>query len=90
MFRTQGDFFVNEKGKVMEVSGGVDDENRNIVMANKNGKTQQRWRIVYVDEYPGEPKKGEMNSKFGFYVERDFNIISMMGADDKSNTISTK
>jgi hypothetical protein len=38
MFRSQGDFFVNEKGKVMEVSNGLDDENRNIIMANKNGK----------------------------------------------------
>ena len=48
-------------------------------MANKNGKTQQRWKIVYVEDYEDEPKKGEMNSKFGLYVERDFHIVSAMG-----------
>jgi hypothetical protein len=90
MFRTQGDFFINEKGKVMEVSGGIDDENRNIVVSNKNGKIQQRWRIVYVDEYPGEPKKGEMNTKFGFYVERDFHIVSAMGNNKYLDLINNR
>jgi hypothetical protein len=79
MFRGQGDFVINEKGKVIAVQGGVDDENRNIVMENKNGKVHQRWKIVYVDEYEGEPTKGQMNSKFGFYVERDFHIVSALG-----------
>lgn len=79
MFRYQGEFVVNEKGKVMEVANGIDDENRNLVMSNKNGKDQQRWKVVYVDKYPGEPTKGQMNSKFGLYVERDFHIVSAMG-----------
>jgi len=78
MFRQQGDFVINEKGKVIAVSGGLDDENRNIVMEQKNGKVHQRWKIVYVDEYQGEPKKGEMNTKFGLYVDRDFHIVSAM------------
>jgi hypothetical protein len=79
MFRQQGDFVINEKGKVIAVSGGLDDENRNIVMEQKNGKVHQRWKIVYVDEYKDEPKKGEMNTKFGLYIERDFHIVSAMG-----------
>jgi hypothetical protein len=38
LFRYQeGAFVVNEKGKVMDVSGGLDNENQNIVVANKNG-----------------------------------------------------
>jgi hypothetical protein len=78
MFRSQGDFVINEKGKVMDVYQGLDNENQNLVMMTKNGKTSQRWKIVYVDEYPGEPKKGEMNTKFGLYVERDFHIVSAM------------
>jgi hypothetical protein len=32
--------------------------------------------VVYVDEYSGEPTKGQFNDKFGLYVERDFYIIS--------------
>jgi predicted transcriptional regulator len=39
LFRFQeGKFVVNEKGKVVEVSGGLDNENQNIIVANKNGK----------------------------------------------------
>jgi hypothetical protein len=38
MFRRQGAYIVNDKGKVMEVAGNVDDENRNIQIYNKNGK----------------------------------------------------
>jgi hypothetical protein len=32
MFRYKNNFVTNEKGKVMAVSGGLDNENRNIVV----------------------------------------------------------
>jgi len=38
----------------------------------------QEWDIVYADEYPEEPKKGELNEDFGLYVERPFYIVSGM------------
>ena len=76
MFRYQGAFVVNERGKVMDVSGGKDYENQNIQVWNKHGKINQQWDIVYVDEYPEEPKKGELNSDFGLYVDRSFYIVS--------------
>jgi hypothetical protein len=79
MFSYQNDFVVNEKGKVMEVYQGLDNEGQNIVVSTKNGKTAQRWKIVYVSDYKGEPTKGQMNDKFGLYVERDFHIVSAMG-----------
>ena len=42
----------------------------------KNPKSQQ-WDIYYVDEtYPDEPKKGEINTEFGLYVDRTFYIVS--------------
>jgi hypothetical protein len=42
MFRFQNGFLVNEKkAKVMDVSGGVDAENRNIIMYRKHGKINQ-------------------------------------------------
>jgi len=69
---------VNEKGKVVEVAGGLDNENRNLQMAVKNGKVHQRWRVVYVDEYEKEPTKGQLNKKFGLYVERDFYVVSAL------------
>jgi hypothetical protein len=78
MFRYKDNFVTNEKGKVVAVSGGLDNENRNIVVENKNGKIHQRWQIVYVDEYKGEPTKGQFNDKFGLYVERDFYVVSSL------------
>jgi membrane carboxypeptidase/penicillin-binding protein PbpC len=67
---------VNEKGKVMDVHGGVDAENRQMIVWNKHGKINQQFDIIYVDEYPKEPKKGELNKDFGLYVERDFYVVS--------------
>jgi len=31
---------------------------------------------MYVDEWKGEPQKGELNERFGLYVERDFYIAT--------------
>lgn len=42
----------------------------------RDGKISQKWDIVYVDEWKGDPKKGELNKNFGLYVERDFHIVS--------------
>jgi hypothetical protein len=33
---------------------------------------------VYVDEWKGEPQKGEFNDRFGLYVERDFHVVSKL------------
>jgi hypothetical protein len=35
---------------------------------------------VYADEYPGEPTKGQLNKKFGLYVERDFYVVSALNS----------
>lgn len=58
IWRNQGAFVVNEKGRVLDVSGAVDQENRNIEGQNKHGRINQQWDIVYVDEWKGEPGKG--------------------------------
>ena len=77
----EGAFFVNYKnGKVMDVSGGADTENRNIIMYTKHGKINQQWDLVYADEWKGEPGKGELNEKFGLYVERPFYIVSALSS----------
>jgi hypothetical protein len=78
MFRNQGGYIANERGKVIAVSGGLDNENQNLVMEGKNGKIHQKWRVVYVDEYEKEPTKGQLNKKFGLYVERDFYVVSSL------------
>jgi hypothetical protein len=41
MFKLDGEFIVNEHGKVMNIDGSIDAENRNIIMNNKDGKINQ-------------------------------------------------
>jgi membrane carboxypeptidase/penicillin-binding protein PbpC len=64
----------------MEVQSNQDTEGRSIVPGNKNGGLNQQWDVVYVDEWKGEPKKGELNEDFGLIVEKDFYIVSKMAA----------
>jgi hypothetical protein len=79
MFRLKDKFYItSERGKVMSVDGGLDNENRNIIVEPRNDKIHQRWRVIYVDEYEAEPVKGELNKKFGLYVERDFYVVSQL------------
>jgi hypothetical protein len=80
LFRYEDALIVNEKGKVFDVKGGKDVENANIIVYNKHGKMNQQWDIVYADEYPEEPTKGELNKDFGLYVERPFYIVSQLSS----------
>jgi hypothetical protein len=80
MFRYQNGFLINERGKAMDVEGSQDIENRNIIMWNKHGRINQQWDLIYADEYPEEPKKGELNKEFGLYVDRNFHIVSEMSS----------
>jgi hypothetical protein len=80
IFRYEGGYLVNEKKKVVEVQDQKDNtdmENRNIQVANRGNDLRQQWEIIYVDEY-SEPKKGELNERFGLFVERDFYIVSAL------------
>jgi len=76
MFRMKGEFLTIEKeNKVADVQSGLDNENRNVLVWAKHGKINQQWDIVYVADWK-EPKKGEMNTDFGFKVDTDFYIES--------------
>lgn len=35
---------------------------------------------MYVDEWKGEPGKGELNEDFGLYVERDFHVVTQLSS----------
>jgi hypothetical protein len=67
---------VNARGKVIDVAGGIDNENQNIIVASRNNKMSQRWSIVYVDEDKAAPKKGDYIQDVGFYAARPFYIES--------------
>jgi hypothetical protein len=81
LFIWQAPFLRNRKetNKVMEVSGAVDAENRDIFMSNYNGKREQQWDLIYAKDWKGEPKKGEWNRDYGMIVDMDFYIISRLG-----------
>jgi hypothetical protein len=81
---------VNEHGKVMDIQDNVDVENRNILMENKHGRINQQWDLVYADEYPEEPGKGELNKNFGIYVQRPFYIVSQMKSNRYLEVIDGK
>ena len=70
---------VNERGKVVDVSGGSDTENRNIIVWKRHNGLNQQWDIVYKDAMKPEPKKGQLNRYFGLYVERNFHVVSRLG-----------
>jgi hypothetical protein len=78
MFKFRGDRIVNEHGKAVDVSGGRDDENRNIEVTNQHNGVGQRWAVVYADEIKPVPTKGQINEQFGLYVERPFFVVSLM------------
>jgi len=56
----------------------------------KNGKLPQQWDVIYADEYPDEPKKGELNKDFGLYVERPFYVVSALSSHRYLDLISNR
>jgi hypothetical protein len=80
MFRWEAPYLRNEKGKVMDIQGGKDNQNTNIIVWNKHGGLNQQWDLLYADEWKGDPKKGELNKEYGMYVERDFYISTSMNS----------
>jgi len=38
----------------------------------------QQWEVVYYDDLPKDPKKGELHPEYGLYIERPFYIVSDM------------
>jgi hypothetical protein len=74
-----GENIVNSRGKVVDVAGGIDNENQNIIVSTRTNKMSQRWTIVYVDEDKPAPKKGTYMQDVGFYALRPFYIESQAG-----------
>ena len=72
----KGRWIENIRGKVIDTSGGVDAEYRNVQTWSKNNGMGQRWWIKYVDQLAPEPRKGQINRQFGLYVQRPFHIMS--------------
>jgi hypothetical protein len=80
LFRHEGSYIVNDKGKVLDVQNKDDVEGRHIFIENKvQNRISQQWDIVYADQWKGEPGKGDMNDRVGLYVDKTFYIVSQLG-----------
>ena len=62
LFSVEGDFIVNERGKILEVADGIDKEGSHIKVGQKHGGLGQRWEVAYLDQLVPDPKKGELSS----------------------------
>ena len=81
----EGDYLRNERGKVIDINGSSDHENNYVVsrvrhaQGNPSGQgPSQQWVVKYIDELEEPLKKGDFNKEYGFYIERDFYIVSAM------------
>jgi hypothetical protein len=67
----------DNQATALSVQSNTDNENRHITVNEKpDNRIAQQWEVIYADEWKGEPGKGELNEKFGLYVERDFYVVS--------------
>jgi hypothetical protein len=67
---------VNEKGKVLDSAGHRDRQYNNVGAYRLHNGLNQQWDIVYADEMPSPPKRGELNTDFNLFVERPFYVVS--------------
>jgi len=61
---------------VFDVQGGKDKQQAYVGLYRKHNKINQQFDIVYVDEMPDPPRKGELNEDWNLYVERPFYVKS--------------
>ena len=66
---------MNERGKVLDVHGGVDAENRNVQVWNRHNGLNQQWEILYADSAKPAPTKGYFPLA-GLYINRPFYVVS--------------
>jgi hypothetical protein len=91
MFKMSGPYLTNvQNNKVAWVQGDIDQESRHIYVDTRKNKTSQQFDIIYAEHWKRDPRKGELNKRFGLYVERDFYIISRMGKHRYLSALSRK
>lgn len=63
IFKVDGAYVVNTRGKVLTVQGG-DLEASNVGVSKRNGHTTQHWKVVYCNTV--KDKTSGFNEQFGF------------------------
>ena len=78
-----GPYFTNLKGKVLSVGSDVthDTHMRHVrVLGLNKSRPEQKFEILYLDQWKRDPVKGELNRDFGFRVDVDFHIVSELAS----------
>jgi peroxiredoxin len=60
----------------VSIKDKTDMERQNIEVGKKDNGLYQQWDVIYVDEMPADPKKGELNKRFNMHVDRPFFVVS--------------
>ena len=76
MFKFEGGSLVNFRdGKALDAV--KDTEGQRVEVQNRNGKTEQLWKIVYLDKKAAEITKG-LHPDFGLHCNRPFYLVSRL------------
>lgn len=62
--------FVNEHGKVLDISGGADRDGTRVIVWNMHKGLNQQWEIIYIDI--------KVETTFEWKVNRPFTIVNQM------------
>lgn len=83
LWKMNGPYLTNIKGQVASLGTDVTHDTHmghvKTVTLNKS-RPEQKFEIVYLDQWKGDPKKGELNRDFGFRVDVDFHIVSELAS----------
>jgi len=74
--------------KCFDISGGKDVEGQNLIVYKKHNGLNQQWDLTYIDEMKPELQKGEFNAEFGFYVGKEFSIITKMAGSRRIDIVN--
>jgi bacillopeptidase F (M6 metalloprotease family) len=78
LFKYKNNQFINwTNNKVLDVSGGKDEEGSKVIVYGNHGKVNQRWNVVYLDQAEKVQAKG-LSGEFGFHINRPFYIRSRL------------
>jgi hypothetical protein len=78
-FRYHQDNFINiHTNKVLDISGGKDNEGQNVIVYNRHNGLNQRWRIVYVDTVKDLPRPEELREEWGMQCGKVFFLRTRM------------
>ena len=71
-------YIANVQNKlVLDITGGKDEEHRDVIVYRRHGGKNQQWKIIYIDTIKKEKETG-LNEDFGFHCDKPFFVRSRL------------